>query len=319
MDIFNLTFRTLGGQTYEIPVESTSTIHDVKIEVLKKLNDDENYHINKNLLEDAEIRLSYAITNNSYDELMDTQLVSDYPALSKNPLIVISINISVFEVNVVDQENKPIMKIYIKPKDTIFDVKKKMYMKLLSDPDYKPSGSNMITIYNSIGFPLNPSLTVAQYPSIQKTGNITINISDEQFYAEVRKVVSRNHVNALQDDIPFSFLMKGSELKDTIFKKMKDIKNLSASFNITKGKEFALHIEKANGEKIEDDAYLFEYPTMEYDSKLYLVYPGEKNYRSNYSYSNSNSNYGGRRSKRRMTKCTSRNKRKTRRSTYKSR
>jgi hypothetical protein len=313
MAVFNLTFRTLGGQTYRIPVKSTLTIHDVKMKVLNKLKSDKNYPQNKALIENAEIRLSYTTNNNSYEELMDNQLVSDYPALSENPLIGVSIHTPLFKVHVVDTENGYEMDIYIKPTDTIFDVKKKIYMKLLEIPFYATCGSSMVSIKYKNRYLLQPSLTVSKYPAIESSRMIEIFVDEQQFYTEVRKEVSRNRVDIIQDDIPFSFLMKGSELK-----------KLLTSSKINETKEFELHINNARGVKIEDDAYLFEYPTFEYDSYLYLVYASEKNdnnsnnsdnvnnNRSNYSYHN---NYYGGRS---MTKRKSRNNRKSHRSYRKS-
>ena len=279
-----------------------------KMKVLDKLKSDKNYTENKDMIESAKIRLSYTTNNNSYEELMDTQLVSDYPALSKSPLIGISIDTPLFKVHVVDTENGYEMDIYVKPDDTIFDVKKKIYMKLLDIPFYATNGSSMVSIKYKNRYLLQPSLTVSKYPAIESSRMIEIFVDEQQFYTEVRKEVSRNRVDIIQDDIPFSFLMKGSELK-----------KLLTSSKINETKEFELHINNARGVKIEDDAYLFEYPTMEYDSYLYLVYAGEKNdnnsnnlnninnNRSNYSY---HSNYGGRR----MTKRKSRNNRKSRRS-----
>ena len=269
------------------------SIKDVKMKVLAKLMSDKNYTENKNLIENAEIRLSYAIDNNNPEELMDTQLVSDYPALSKNPLIGISINTPLFKVHVFDQENGHEMDIYIKSDDTIFDVKKKIYMKLLTIPFYKTHGSSMVSIKYNNRFLVEPSLTVSRFPAIQSTRMIEIVVDDEQFYTEVRLDVNRDRVDLLQSDIPFNYLMTGSELK-----------SLLTSSEINRTKTFALHIANKCGATIEDDAHLFEYPTMDYDSELYLVYDGEKNNnnsnnRSNYSY---NSNYGGRRMTKRKTR-----------------
>lgn len=310
MPVFNLTFRTLGGQTYRMPVKSTMSIKDVKMKVLAKLMSDKNYTENKSLIENAEIRLTYATDNNNPEELMDNQLVSDYPALSKNPLIGISINTPLFKVHVFDQENGHEMDIYIKSDDTIFDVKKKIYTKLLTVPFYKTHGSSMVSIKYNNRFLVEPSLTVSRFPAIQSTRMIEIVVDGEQFYTEVRLDVNRDRIDTLQSDIPFNYLMTGSELK-----------SLLTSSEINGTKTFALHIQNKRGATIEDDAHLFEYPTMDYDSELYLVYDGEKNdnnsnnnsnNRSNYSY---NSNYGGRR----MTKRKSRSHCKSRRSHCKSR
>jgi len=277
MVVVNLRFRTLGGQTYRLPVKPTTTIHNIKMNLLDKIRKDNDYPINKNILDDVTIRLTYIKNDDGEFQELQNGKVSDYPELKNSPMIMISIDTLLFKVHVIDVTNGYELDIHIKPDDTIFDVKKKIYEKLLTIPDYTPHGSVLFEIRAPGGqFMLIPSLTVSQYPAIEKGRILEMVVEDEQFRIDVVQKVGKYTVHTVQDNIPFHYLMTGRELKNLV----------------TVPDDFNLHIGSEHGTIIEDDVHLFEYPTMVYNTSLFLVYPNHNNSTNSNS---SNRNYGGRR------------------------
>ena len=300
MAVFNLRFRTLSGQTYRLTVKSTDSIQTVTSKLLQKI-------LEKNTELDPSrttIRLSY-MNDGEMVELMNSKQISDYPDLAslKTDIVVAIDSERMFTIYAMAPNG--MVTIRVSPSDTIFEVKKKLYRKFLEDSFYKTYGSAVFNMSYKGRPMLDYSLPLSRYPTITQDSVLDLDMDDTQYYTDIHIMVGKYQVDTLQEKVPFNYLMTGSELR-----------SLLTSPEINPSKEYILRIGRENGAIIEDDAYLFQYPTMECDSNLYLSYV--KNNSNSNSNSNSNrnsnrnsmySNWGGRR----ITKRKSLSNRKSRR------
>ena len=283
--MFNLRFKTLSGQMYRLVVKSTDSIETIKAKLMPKI-------LEKNpefAPSRTTIRLFYV--SDDAVELMDNMTISEYPDVATlKTEIAITIETEVlFDIHAMAPAGA--VNIRVKPSDTIFEVKKKINQKFLEDPFYKTYGSAMFTLkYN--GRPmLDNELTLSRYPMIQKDSVLEVDMDDSQYYLNILYHTGKYVVSTLQERVPFNLLMTGSELKHVL-----------TSSNIEQSKDYVLHIGRKDGEMIEDDAYLFEYPDMDnYEKGLYLSYVNNNNsnsnttHNSNKLYNSNYSNFGGKR------------------------
>ena len=283
MPVFNLRFRTLSGEVYRLTVKSTDSVETVKSKLVQKI-------LEKNPEFDPShttIRLLYTADDEQV-ELMDSKQISDYPELAslKTDIALVIDTQQVFTIHAMAPNG--MVTIRVSPSDTIFEVKEKIYRKLLEDPFYKTYGSAVFNMSYKGRPMLDYKLTLLRYPMITQDSVLDLDMDDSQYYTEILYDTGKHRINTLQERVAFNYLMTGSELR-----------SLLTSPDINQSKEYDLHIKRENGVVIEDDDYLFEYPTMDYDAPLYLVYTNNSNSNSNSNRNSNYSNWGGRRRTRR--------------------